>query len=53
VLVGNDVERIRAEYRSAIALDWKPVRPELWDGHTAVRIVDELARAETARERDG
>jgi len=42
VLVGNDVERIRAAYRTARTLDRQPQRPELWDGHTASRIVEAL-----------
>ncbi|MBN1472261.1 MAG: UDP-N-acetylglucosamine 2-epimerase (non-hydrolyzing) [Syntrophaceae bacterium] len=39
VLVGNDVERIRAEYKSTMAGKRKPMRPELWDGHTAERCL--------------
>lgn len=39
VLVGNNVERIRAEFRSAAALPRTLHRPPLWDGHTAERIV--------------
>lgn len=39
VLVGNDVERIRTEYRKTLALARKPTRPELWDGHAAERCL--------------
>lgn len=39
VLVGNDVEKIRIEYRRTLASERKPVRPELWDGHTAERCL--------------
>ncbi len=44
VLVGNNVEKIRAAYRETLALDRRPVRPELWDGCTAPRIVHELVQ---------
>lgn len=43
VLVGNQVDKIRAAYRETLALDRKPTRPELWDGQTAGRIVGELS----------
>jgi UDP-N-acetylglucosamine 2-epimerase (non-hydrolysing) len=39
VLVGNNLSRIREEYRKAITMKRTPSRPELWDGHTAGRIV--------------
>ncbi len=39
VLVGNNVNRIRAEFRNTLANGAAPNRPELWDGHTADRIV--------------
>ncbi|HLO59615.1 MAG TPA: UDP-N-acetylglucosamine 2-epimerase (non-hydrolyzing) [Bacteroidales bacterium] len=39
VLVGNNVERIRNEFRTTLASGVLPARPELWDGHTADRIV--------------
>lgn len=42
VLVGNDVEKIRKEYRDTLKLGKTPDRPELWDGHTAERCVKEI-----------
>jgi UDP-N-acetylglucosamine 2-epimerase (non-hydrolysing) len=45
VLVGNSVEKIRKEYRETLAMDRKPVRPELWDGKTAGRIVEAIIEA--------
>lgn len=38
VLVGNDVNRIRAAYREVLNSQRAPQRPELWDGHAAERI---------------
>ncbi|MCK5137829.1 MAG: UDP-N-acetylglucosamine 2-epimerase [Bacteroidales bacterium] len=45
VLVGNNVERIREEYQNALIKERKPVRPELWDGHTAERCLEAIVRA--------
>ena len=42
VLTGNNIERIREEFLHALDVERKPVRPELWDGHTAERIVERL-----------
>lgn len=42
VLVGNNIERIRKEYYHTLTLKRNPSRPELWDGHTAERIVEIL-----------
>jgi len=39
VLVGNDVQSIRREFQNTLAGTSVPSRPELWDGHTAERIV--------------
>ena len=39
VLVGNDVGRIREEFRLAAVQPRTLHRPPLWDGHTAERIV--------------
>jgi UDP-N-acetylglucosamine 2-epimerase (non-hydrolysing) len=42
VLVGNEVGRIRAEYRKTMAGKRKPMRPELWDGHAAERCLQAI-----------
>lgn len=39
VLVGNNIERIRKEYHYTLQQKRKPIRPELWDGHTAERCL--------------
>ncbi len=39
VLVGSSVTKIRKEYKYASKSIRKPKRPELWDGHTAKRIL--------------
>jgi UDP-N-acetylglucosamine 2-epimerase (non-hydrolysing) len=42
VLVGNNVERIREEYRIAVSKTRQPIRPPLWDGHTAQRCLEAI-----------
>ena len=42
VLVGNNIARIREEYRTALKKGRNPVSPELWDGHTAERCLNEI-----------
>ena len=44
VLVGNNVQRIRKEYQDTLKLNRKPQRPELWDGHTAMRCVEAIVK---------
>jgi len=45
VLVGNNVDRIREEYKNALEKSRKPVRPELWDGKTAERCLEAILNA--------
>lgn len=40
ILVGNAIEKIRDAYHSQINVSRHAMRPELWDGHTAERIVE-------------
>ena len=42
VLVGNNIFRIKEEYKNALILTREPKRPELWDGQTATRCLIEL-----------
>ena len=42
VLVGNNIKRIREEYRNSLLEDRLPVRPELWDGKTAPRCLNAI-----------
>ncbi|MCA1747590.1 MAG: UDP-N-acetyl glucosamine 2-epimerase, partial [Bacteroidales bacterium] len=47
VLVGNNIERIREEYRYTLTRQRKPLRPELWDGNTAPRCVEAILTSGT------
>jgi UDP-N-acetylglucosamine 2-epimerase (non-hydrolysing) len=42
VLVGNNIERIRSEFYYTIKKNRSPHRPELWDGHTAIRCLNAI-----------
>lgn len=42
VLVGNNIERIRREFKSAIGQKRIPEIPELWDGNTAERCLNAI-----------
>lgn len=42
ILVGNNVDRIRKEYRNTLNSITKPVVPELWDGKTAQRCLNAI-----------
>jgi len=42
VLVGNSIKLIREEYHKAMNKKRVPVRPKLWDGHTAERCLKEI-----------
>ena len=44
VLVGNDIEKIKSEYKKTMEMDRVPTRPELWDGNTAPRIVEAIVK---------
>jgi UDP-N-acetylglucosamine 2-epimerase (non-hydrolysing) len=42
VLVGNNINRIKEEYRNARNTGRIPQRPDLWDGQTAIRCVEAI-----------
>ena len=42
ILVGNDIEKFRKAFKKSLHQERKPSRPQLWDGHTARRCVEEL-----------
>jgi UDP-N-acetylglucosamine 2-epimerase (non-hydrolysing) len=49
VLVGNNIDRIRDEFRNTMQLQRKPVRPELWDGKTAERCLEAIIELNSKR----
>lgn len=42
VLVGNNIERLRAEFHETVSMERIPTRPALWDGHTAERCLEAI-----------
>lgn len=48
VLVGNNIDRIRKEYQKTLNFERNPVKPELWDGNTGFRIVEELVKSSSS-----
>ncbi len=48
VLVGNNIERISKEYRNMLKEVRKPIRPELWDAHTAERCLKAILEYKNA-----
>jgi len=45
VLVGNEVAMLRKAFRETLNEERRPVRPELWDGKAAPRIVESMVKA--------
>ncbi|WP_319525403.1 non-hydrolyzing UDP-N-acetylglucosamine 2-epimerase [uncultured Desulfosarcina sp.] len=45
VLVGNEINRLRDVFRDTLRESRQPVRPELWDGKSAPRIVKAIVEA--------
>jgi UDP-N-acetylglucosamine 2-epimerase (non-hydrolysing) len=46
VLVGNNIDKISTEFHSAMDHPRNPLRPELWDGHTAERCLKAILEYE-------
>lgn len=44
VLVGNNIEKLREEYRTSLSIKQSRKRPELWDGNTAKRCLDAILK---------
>jgi UDP-N-acetylglucosamine 2-epimerase (non-hydrolysing) len=47
VLVGNNIEKIKSEYFDMLKNEKKPIEPELWDGKTAIRCLNEIINYKT------
>lgn len=47
VLVGNDIEIIRREYRQVLKENILPISPEFWDGKTASRCLNAILNYES------
>ena len=45
ILVGNNISRIREEYKHTLKLNRTPDRPKLWDGKTALRVLEAILKA--------
>jgi len=45
ILVGNNISRIKNEYEQIKTQIRTPKRPELWDGETAMRCLEEIVKA--------
>jgi len=48
VLVGNNIDHILKEYHIAVSQQRKPIYPELWDGKTAERCLQEILKRSLA-----
>lgn len=44
VLVGNDLQLLEKEFQIFLKEDVKAIRPEMWDGKTALRCVDAILK---------
>jgi len=44
VLVGNNISRIREEFKNTLELNRTPDRPKLWDGNTAERVLEAILK---------
>lgn len=42
ILAGNNINRIRVEYKKILLYNTKLIRPELWDGRTAERCLQAI-----------